>query len=465
MTRLPVLVVLPLLASAAIAQVTTFDRITVDDTRLLRSTLHYQVGWLAPHVSGSESGVSMQYYGDFPWTDIHLRAFDPWGRPTLPPTFVATAARAFPTPSLARLSDRNLVTWCDQHPGCIPRAVVTDLDGVALTPVLELGDEFKGGFKNIVSDGSRIGLTFAGGADNCSKCAILFQEHDLLGALIAPAVVVATPPPFPISTIVFNPTAAFLPDGSIGVLYNQGNHGAIRYDVRYRRILPDQTLTNPVVLPMMSDTRGYVARFLSDGTWLIWWSGYPDSSVRFVRRFSAMGEPLGTPVQVDPNGLPWIAPDGRFVHIWERNGNTEIRLKMYEADGSIAVNWFDPTPSTPNRPTHAFPVDYGPYFSSTLQPGFRFAMTWFAMPVNQQVIDVYWTTIRPLIPGDLNADGVLNNFDIDAFVLAKVNRPSYHAAYPGVPPEVVDLLGDMNDDGAFNNFDIDPFVEAILGSP
>ena len=62
--------------------------------------------------------------------------------------------------------------------------------------------------------------------------------------------------------------------------------------------------------------------------------------------------------------------------------------------------------------------------------------------------------------GDLNCDGTLNNFDIDAFVLALTSAghatpfDDYYAVYPSCDP----MRADINGDGAVNNFDIDPFV-------
>ena len=61
--------------------------------------------------------------------------------------------------------------------------------------------------------------------------------------------------------------------------------------------------------------------------------------------------------------------------------------------------------------------------------------------------------------GDMNCDGVVNNFDIDAFVLALTNPVLYQTMYPDC-----DIMnGDMNGDGVLNNFDIDPFVAALAG--
>ncbi|MBK8915893.1 MAG: hypothetical protein IPM64_15090 [Phycisphaerales bacterium] len=63
--------------------------------------------------------------------------------------------------------------------------------------------------------------------------------------------------------------------------------------------------------------------------------------------------------------------------------------------------------------------------------------------------------------GDMNCDGLVNNFDIDPFVLAVVDPAAYALAYPDCNP----LNGDINGQDGLNNFDIDPFVDLILGGP
>ncbi|MGE0480855.1 MAG: dockerin type I repeat-containing protein [Phycisphaerae bacterium] len=62
------------------------------------------------------------------------------------------------------------------------------------------------------------------------------------------------------------------------------------------------------------------------------------------------------------------------------------------------------------------------------------------------------------IPGDLNCDGVVNNFDIDPFVLALTDAAAYADAFP----ECDATNADVNGDGLVNNFDVDAFV-ALLG--
>lgn len=61
--------------------------------------------------------------------------------------------------------------------------------------------------------------------------------------------------------------------------------------------------------------------------------------------------------------------------------------------------------------------------------------------------------------GDLNCDHLINNFDIDPFVLALIDPVSYSVQFPLCDAS----LADINRDGAVNNFDIDPFVTLLIG--
>jgi photosystem II stability/assembly factor-like uncharacterized protein len=58
---------------------------------------------------------------------------------------------------------------------------------------------------------------------------------------------------------------------------------------------------------------------------------------------------------------------------------------------------------------------------------------------------------------DMNCDGLLNNFDIDPFVLALTSAAAYQAAFPNCDRN----NADANHDGLINNFDIDPFVTCL----
>lgn len=65
----------------------------------------------------------------------------------------------------------------------------------------------------------------------------------------------------------------------------------------------------------------------------------------------------------------------------------------------------------------------------------------------------------PGMVGDLNCDGLVNNFDINAFVIALSDPALYQELYPGCDR----MNADINGDGLVNNFDLDPFVELLAG--
>ena len=61
--------------------------------------------------------------------------------------------------------------------------------------------------------------------------------------------------------------------------------------------------------------------------------------------------------------------------------------------------------------------------------------------------------------GDINCDGLINNGDIDPFILAITDSSSYALAYPNCDVR----LADINGDGLVNNGDIDAFVKLVTG--
>ncbi|MGD8451558.1 MAG: hypothetical protein PVJ57_07040 [Phycisphaerae bacterium] len=68
------------------------------------------------------------------------------------------------------------------------------------------------------------------------------------------------------------------------------------------------------------------------------------------------------------------------------------------------------------------------------------------------------------VPGDLNCDGTVDNFDIRAFVVALTATPPDYPEYYALYPDCDHMLGDVNNDGAVDNFDISPFVD-LLSNP
>jgi hypothetical protein len=67
--------------------------------------------------------------------------------------------------------------------------------------------------------------------------------------------------------------------------------------------------------------------------------------------------------------------------------------------------------------------------------------------------------------GDSDGSGAVNNFDIDAFVLAISNPPAYIAQFCGGDPQCWLCRNDLDGSTAVNNFDIDPFVDCLNNLP
>jgi ELWxxDGT repeat protein len=63
------------------------------------------------------------------------------------------------------------------------------------------------------------------------------------------------------------------------------------------------------------------------------------------------------------------------------------------------------------------------------------------------------------IAGDLNCDQLVNNFDIDGFVLALTDPAAYAEQFPDCDA----ANADVNGDGIVNNFDVGAFVERLIG--
>ncbi len=72
------------------------------------------------------------------------------------------------------------------------------------------------------------------------------------------------------------------------------------------------------------------------------------------------------------------------------------------------------------------------------------------------IMDVNMVEFRP---GDMNTDGVVDNGDIDAFVLALTNPAQFRVSYPWV--ELIEVA-DVNADGVIDNGDIDAFIALLL---
>lgn len=72
-------------------------------------------------------------------------------------------------------------------------------------------------------------------------------------------------------------------------------------------------------------------------------------------------------------------------------------------------------------------------------------------------IDIGADEFNSFATADLNCDGFVNNFDIDAFVLALADPVTYAAEFPYCDH----LTADASGDGVVNNFDIDAFISCL----
>ena len=75
----------------------------------------------------------------------------------------------------------------------------------------------------------------------------------------------------------------------------------------------------------------------------------------------------------------------------------------------------------------------------------------------ETVVDTF-TITAPVLLGDANGNGVVNNLDIGPFATALFNPSMYQIIYPNLDPDVV---LDMNGSGEFNNLDIAGFARAL----
>jgi probable HAF family extracellular repeat protein len=73
-------------------------------------------------------------------------------------------------------------------------------------------------------------------------------------------------------------------------------------------------------------------------------------------------------------------------------------------------------------------------------------------------MDNFDGVLTPFVLGDMNCDGGVDAFDIEAFVTGLIDPTGYAARWPGC---FADSAGDVNQDGEFDAFDIEPFVELL----
>jgi hypothetical protein len=185
-----------------------------------------------------------------------------------------------------------------------------------------------------------------------------------------------------------------------------------------------------------------------------------DATLDAILRFSPTGQRLGVFAR---------RPEFRFVEqLGERaNGNVLAAdalgnaLHEFRADGY----WLRALPVI--RPRGVVELRNGNLLVSceagVLElDGARGALLNVRMPGYPVSAPRYITRLRystSVLLGDLNGDGAADYFDIDPFVLALLDRPSYTSAHPEIDPVAA---GDIDGDGELSFSDIDAFVDLLL---
>ena len=143
------------------------------------------------------------------------------------------------------------------------------------------------------------------------------------------------------------------------------------------------------------------------------------------------------------------------------NGTTWTEIARHNTDGGLS--WRH------NEITQADLDNAGVTLTATMQ--LRFTANDDDPPsINESGLDAFVVTafdcqFANYPVGDLNCDGVVDLFDIDAFVLALTSAtddPPF-AGYYATYPDCNALLADTTNDGTVNLFDIDPFVGLLTG--
>jgi hypothetical protein len=184
-------------------------------------------------------------------------------------------------------------------------------------------------------------------------------------------------------------------------------------------------------------------------------------------------------------GLSWSPP--LRVHPVSSGHQFEPWIAVHQ-DGSINVAWYEAPPNdlgpwwnvmlagskdgglnftapivVTDQPFPS-PLDawgnrwMGEYLGLAVDAGFvNLAFTSSATDPRGDVFFDRVSTALFVFRGDLNCDGLINNFDIDPFVLALSNPAGYAQQFPGCNR----MNADIDRDGLVTNFDIDPFVACI----
>ncbi|MBK8913895.1 MAG: hypothetical protein IPM64_04700 [Phycisphaerales bacterium] len=299
------------------------------------------------------------------------------------------------------------------------------------------------------ASGASIGFT-GGTTSGCSNCNVFLRNASLDLTHISPSVTIAAAQTT--SDLYYVRKVFRTADDRVGLLYLKSRQSQSFTCLRW--IAVDGTLEPEIVLPFHM-----IAALQDDGDLLA--VAVQPSGAWVVQRVSTNGDPLGPahPLNLSSAYALDISPDGWILAADEDYLTGQLRFRLFNAEGVPAGPWFDPTYFDPELPRNSFDGSFAPV---AVTRGGAVWIAWISLPDEPEPAQWHLTSLVPFTRGDLNGDGVFNNFDIDPFVLALTDRPAYEALYPGI---AADLVADYDGNGMLNNFDIDLFVAAIVAGP
>lgn len=213
---------------------------------------------------------------------------------------------------------------------------------------------------------------------------------------------------------------------------------------------PGATRTNIPQFPT-DDGRGILAVRTQDngnGTWRYEYALY---NVDSDRGFRSISIPMRPGIAISNVGFYAVASHG------EPYSNTPWAFLRDNEKVEWATETFD---ENPGANVLRWGMMYNFWFDADAPPSATTATLGLFKPGgSSQYTGATRGPASDVRAADLNCDGVVNNFDIDPFVLALTDPYGYETAYPDCDISAADVNGD----GAVNNFDIDPFVACLSG--
>ncbi|QOJ15650.1 MAG: hypothetical protein HRU75_13810 [Planctomycetia bacterium] len=246
------------------------------------------------------------------------------------------------------------------------------------------------------------------------------------------------------------------------ILLGGAGNIALSYFTQHRFVEPGESLI--VEYYNVSRLWTEINRVISDGSdpefFTLWMHALPADAKHngFRLRFR---------VEVDENNDQWFVDDVRIaapgvLNVQSTPAPVDVALSPSDANG--AAGGLTPF-------ARSFPTGISASLTAPGRVGGLVFLRWVLdgapQPDAQRTASITVGTTSSAtasyaVLGDMNGDGAFNNFDIDPFVLALVNRPVYESWFPGVN---ADIVGDYDASGSLTNFDIADFIDALLNIP